>query len=244
MVVEVPRWSNAKMEMRTKEKMNPIKQDEKKGKPRYVHNCFPHHGYIWNYGALPQTWEYPGHVDENTKCRGDNDPLDVCEIGHRIHKSGSVIKVKPLGIMALIDEEETDWKLFAIDVDDPLAPQLNDIEDVMQYMPGFFDASREWFRIYKVPSGKPFNKFAFEGEVKDQSFAWEVIKDTHKHWEKLVGQMVEEKELACENVSIPGSPFFIKHDEADLVLDTAPPYSEPSNRPSDVDRWHYIESSQ
>ena len=34
--------------------LNPIVQDQKKGKARFVHNCFPHHGYIWNYGALPQ----------------------------------------------------------------------------------------------------------------------------------------------------------------------------------------------
>jgi len=32
MVVEVPRWTNAKMEIATKEKLNPIKQDVKKGK--------------------------------------------------------------------------------------------------------------------------------------------------------------------------------------------------------------------
>ena len=29
-------------------------QDTKKGKLRYVANSFPHHGYIWNYGAIPQ----------------------------------------------------------------------------------------------------------------------------------------------------------------------------------------------
>lgn len=34
--------------------MNPIVQDTKKGKLRFVRNCFPHKGYIWNYGALPQ----------------------------------------------------------------------------------------------------------------------------------------------------------------------------------------------
>lgn len=34
--------------------MNPIIQDTKKGKLRYVRNCFPHKGYIWNYGAFPQ----------------------------------------------------------------------------------------------------------------------------------------------------------------------------------------------
>ena len=34
MVVEIPRWSNAKMEIATKEVLNPIKQDTKKGKLR------------------------------------------------------------------------------------------------------------------------------------------------------------------------------------------------------------------
>ena len=54
MVVEVPRWTNAKMEISKEEAFNPIKQDIKKGRLRYVRNCFPHHGYIWNYGAFPQ----------------------------------------------------------------------------------------------------------------------------------------------------------------------------------------------
>lgn len=40
--------------MATAEPLNPIKQDEKKGLPRFVHNIFPYKGYIWNYGALPQ----------------------------------------------------------------------------------------------------------------------------------------------------------------------------------------------
>jgi hypothetical protein len=38
----------------TKEPLGPIKQDVKEGALRYVANSFPHHGYIWNYGALPQ----------------------------------------------------------------------------------------------------------------------------------------------------------------------------------------------
>ena len=54
MVCEIPRWSNGKFEISTGEAMNPIKQDIKKGKLRFVKNLFPHHGYIWNYGALPQ----------------------------------------------------------------------------------------------------------------------------------------------------------------------------------------------
>ncbi len=81
MIVEIPRWTNAKLEVLLRhcqhaqlstsrspsmancvfclqiskeELLNPIKQDVKKGKLRFVRNCFPHHGYLWNYGAFPQ----------------------------------------------------------------------------------------------------------------------------------------------------------------------------------------------
>ena len=37
----------------------------------------------------------------------------------------------------MIDEGETDWKVIAIDVNDPLAENLNDIHDVEKVMPGF-----------------------------------------------------------------------------------------------------------
>lgn len=38
-VVEIPRWSNAKMEINKKEKLNPIIQDVKSNKLRFVNNC-------------------------------------------------------------------------------------------------------------------------------------------------------------------------------------------------------------
>jgi len=104
MVVEIPRWTNAKMEINRGEKLNPIKQDIKKGKVRFVNNCFPYHGYIWNYGAFPQTWEDPAHTDPKTGAAGDNDPLDVCEIGSVVAARGEVKQVKVLGTLALIDE--------------------------------------------------------------------------------------------------------------------------------------------
>ena len=159
MVVEVPRWSNAKMEINLKSKLNPIKQDVKKGKLRFVANCFPHKGYIWNYGAIPQTWEDPEHTDESTNAKGDGDPIDVCEIGRKVHTRGSVIQVKVLGVLAMIDEGETDWKVLAIDVNDPLAESLNDVGDIEKHMPGFLAATVEWFKIYKMPDGQSINIF-------------------------------------------------------------------------------------
>jgi hypothetical protein len=31
-----------------------------------------------------------------------------------------------------------------------------------------FQATNEWFRIYKIPAGKPENQFAFNGEAKNK----------------------------------------------------------------------------
>lgn len=31
-----------------------------------------------------QTWEDPSHEDPETKTKGDQDPLDVCEIGQKV----------------------------------------------------------------------------------------------------------------------------------------------------------------
>ena len=75
---------------------------------RFIANVFPNKGYPWNYGAFPQTWEDPKNVDQHTGFNGDNDPLDVCEISDIIPPAGSVIQVKVLGILAMIDEGE--WK--------------------------------------------------------------------------------------------------------------------------------------
>ena|ERR1700737_4635633 len=85
-----------------------------------------------------------------TKAKGDNDPIDVCEIGEEVGYPGQIKQVKILGTMALLDEGETDWKLIAIDVNDALAPKLNDIEDVERHLPGLLRATNEFWRIYKV----------------------------------------------------------------------------------------------
>lgn len=64
-------------------------------------------------------------ITPDTNARGDNDPIDVCEIGEEIAYRGQIKQVKILGVMALLDEGETDWKLIAIDIKDPMAEKLN-----------------------------------------------------------------------------------------------------------------------
>jgi len=237
--VEVPRWSNAKIEIDLKSGLNPLKQDVKKGKLRYVANCFPHHGYIWNYGAFPQTWEDPNHTDESTGCKGDNDPLDVCEIGQKVHKRGSVVQVKILGTFALIDEGETDWKVLAIDVTDPLAENLNDIHDIEKLMPGFLAATVEWFKIYKMPDGKPANQFAFDDKPKDREFAEGVVSSCHTFWKKLMSGETPGDGISNSNTTLSNNHSIDVAAAQDLVAQN-PALAEAEPLPDNVDKWHYV----
>ncbi|GAB0092488.1 Inorganic pyrophosphatase [Sergentomyia squamirostris] len=239
MVVEIPRWTNPKMEICLAEALNPIKQDIKKGKLRFVPNCFPHKGYIWNYGALPQTWENPEHLDSATGCKGDNDPIDALEIGSRVAKRGEVLQVKILGTVALIDEGETDWKVVTIDVNDPVASQINDITDIDKFFPGLLKASIEWFKIYKIPDGKPENQFAFNGEPKNAEFAKNILAEVHQFWKGLITKEIPAP-ISCVNSTVADSPDYVPPEEANALLQKSSDGGVAEPITDLVDKWHYV----
>ncbi|KAE9595045.1 hypothetical protein Lal_00041254 [Lupinus albus] len=191
-IVEIPKESSAKMEVATDEPFTPIKQDTKKGKLRF----YPYNIH-WNYGLLPQTWEDPSSANSEVDgAFGDNDPVDVVEIGETRRKIGDVLKIKPLAALAMIDEGELDWKIVAISLDDPKASLVNDIDDVEKHFPGTLTAIRDWFRDYKIPDGKPANKFGLGNQAADKDYALKVIKETNESWNKLIKRSIPAGELS------------------------------------------------
>ncbi len=191
---EIPKETKAKMEVATDEKLTPIKQDTKKGKLRdYPYNI------NWNYGMLPQTWEDPKHEHPTMKVSGDNDPVDVVEIGSRALAMGSVTPVKPIGVYAMIDDGELDWKVIAISAEDPKAADINDVEDVEKHFPGELEKIRVWFRDYKTPDGKPQNKFGLDDKCMNKAYTLDVIEETHEFYKALVsGKRANDEELSLE----------------------------------------------
>jgi len=176
-VNEIPLGSQAKMEIATDEEWNPIKQDTKNGELRFIlHGPLP-----WNYGAIPQTWEDPSHRLEGTEFGGDNDPVDVVELGAAL-PFGAVARVKVLGALGLIDDGEIDWKLLAIAETDPLFSRLNDLDDVEKYLPNRIDEVREWYRVYKLAEGKAENEYAYEGRALNAEEAYRIVDLTHRQW--------------------------------------------------------------
>ncbi|KAG0497165.1 hypothetical protein HPP92_001856 [Vanilla planifolia] len=191
-VVEIPKETSAKMEVATDESFTPIKQDIKKGQLRY----YPYN-INWNYGLLPQTWEDPSYANPEVEgALGDNDPVDVVEIGEAQAKIGDVLKVKPVAALAMIDEGELDWKIVAISLDDPRASIVNDVNDVEKHFPGTLTAIRNWFRDYKIPEGKPPNQFGLGNKPANKDYALKVITETNESWAKLIKRSVPSGELS------------------------------------------------
>ncbi|SCU97338.1 LADA_0H05754g1_1 [Lachancea dasiensis] len=233
MVVEVPRWSNAKFEISRDRAFNPIVQDNKNGKVRFVDNVFPAHGFIHNYGAIPQTWEDPTVVSAHegvTGIKGDNDPLDCCEIGSAVLSMGDIKKVKVLGSLALIDQGELDWKVLVIDVNDPLATKVGNLNDVETYFPKLLGSTRSWFRNYKIPTGRPANEFAFNGQYKSVQETLEVIEECHASWVKLLEEDLTDKKLP-QRQRAGGGVVFHPNELPDAPI------------PPEVGRWHYLKEN-
>lgn len=173
MVCEIPKNSLAKMEI-IYEENNPIKQDLLNGKPRFFDKSIP-----WNYGAIPQTLESKDFIYKETGLRGDGDPLDIIDIGNKIVNIGEVIQVKILGILPLIDEGETDWKIIAINKNDKRSYELNDFNDLNEEeLLKIFD----WFINYKLKSKNIKNYIGFNGKIEGKKLALRIIEECHLHW--------------------------------------------------------------
>jgi len=192
MLTEIPKMTKEKMEVATKVAGNPIKQDEKKGKARLYHGPI-----FWNYGCLPQTWEDPnvkGDADVGGAF-GDNDPVDVVEIGAAALPMGSFTPIKVLGCLSMIDDGELDWKVIAISAADAHANDINDVSDIDKFYPGTISGVREWFRWYKTPDGKPTNKFGHDEKALSAAAAKEVIEETHGFYKNLLAGKTDKGKL-------------------------------------------------
>lgn len=111
------------------------------------------------------------------------------DIGTRQWPMGAIVRYKPLGVLAMIDDGETDWKVIGIAEEDPMAPLMEDIDDVIDVAGGASESFREWMRLYKSPD--QINQFALREEYQNRAFAEEVIEETHQQWAAYKAKLEE-----------------------------------------------------
>lgn len=242
--IEIPRWTDAKIETNRNEPLNPIFHDSKSDKPRFVASVWPHKSYPFHYGSIPQTWEDSTIKHEFTGYVGDNDPMDVFDVSSIPGTVGSVRQAKVLGGLAMIDDDTTDWKVIVIDIKDPLAALVDSVEDLELYRPGLATAFHDWFIYYKVLRSGALN-FIVENKYQNSTFMRTKIEESHHFWEKLLKGETKKNKISLNQTSHPTwCKNYIKSEDTTKAFDlpTESDIKPAVPKPEKYDRWYYLDA--
>ena len=127
-IVEIPKNSNNKYEI-----------DKKTGLIALDRANFSSAPYPFDYGFVPQTlWD-------------DGDPLDVVIISTYPLHPGILVEVRPVGVIRMIDEGESDYKIVGVPVHDKRWNDVNDLQDINKHR---LEEYKHFFLTYKTLNGR------------------------------------------------------------------------------------------
>ena len=156
-VIEIPKGSSCKYEM-----------DKYTGMLRLDRILYTSTHYPANYGFIPRTYA------------DDKDPLDVLVLcNHHLYPL-TLIDVRPIGVMRMIDDEALDDKIIAVPVSDPSYNSYKSIDDLPAHI---FDEMMHFFTVYKQLE----NKQTAVKELYDYKEAQTIISNCIEAYNKKYG---------------------------------------------------------
>jgi inorganic pyrophosphatase len=139
-IIEIPRGSKNKYEIDKETGLIAL--------DRVLHTA---QEYPFDYGFVPQThWH-------------DGDALDVVVLATNPIPSGILVRVKPLGLMDMVDNGDPDGKIIATPIDDPRWSDVNDLKDINSHT---LKEIEHFFCTYKQLEGKICEISGFYGKQK------------------------------------------------------------------------------
>ena len=95
--------------------------------------------YPANYGFIPKTYA------------GDEDPLDVLVLCQEKIVSMALVEVYPIGVLKMVDNDQSDEKIIAVCKTDPFLNMYKDISEVPEHV---LAEIKHFFEVYKQLEGK------------------------------------------------------------------------------------------
>lgn len=122
-IIEIPKMSRIKYEL-----------DKETGLIHVDRVLYSPMHYPANYGFVPQTlWE-------------DGDPLDVLVMSHEPFVPGCLVVARPIGVMEMTDDGDSDAKVLAVPVKDP---RYNSVTNLGDLEPHTLEEIKHFFKVYK-----------------------------------------------------------------------------------------------
>lgn len=157
-VIEVPKGSKIKYEL-----------DKESGLIKVDRVLFSSVHYPANYGFIPQTY-----------C-DDNDPLDVLVLGQEPVVPLSILAVKPIGVMKMLDQGEADDKIIAVHAHDP---EYNHYGSIKELPPHRLTEVQRFFEDYKILEKKVVKIESFLDREDALKIVRQAISDYAKKFKK------------------------------------------------------------
>lgn len=162
-VIEIPKGSKVKYEL-----------DKKSGLMKVDRVLYSSVVYPANYGFIPQT------LGE------DKDPLDVLVLMQEPVYPGSLMKVKPIGVMGMIDQGEADEKIICVFLDDPA---FNHYTCVQELPPHTLREIERFFRDYKKLECKSVETHGMQGP----EVAKRIIEEGAKRYKQMRAEELKQR---------------------------------------------------
>lgn len=158
-VIEIPAGTNKKLEYDPEKKgfFISLRNGEKR-----VIDFLP---YPVNYGFIPSTYSDPERG-------GDGDALDIIILSES-ESTGTVMEVIPIGVIKLIDDKESDYKIVAIPFDrSKQIIKAKNYNDLVTYYPQVKDILQQWFQYYDKEDPTSIEGWGDEKEAQSEIEKW------------------------------------------------------------------------
>jgi inorganic pyrophosphatase len=133
--------------------------------------------YPWNYGFIPQTY-----------CE-DGDATDVIVFMQETVVPLSFLRVRPIGVMNMIDQGEKDDKIIAVHLDDP---SYKDYKHIDEFSPHIMKELKLFFEDYKKLENKAVSVEGFKGPEE----AIKIVAESMKMYKEYIKDQVSKDELS------------------------------------------------
>ena len=144
-----------------------------------------------NYGFIPQTYcseRIAGLARAKTDIEirdGDGDPLDILVLSeHHIPRGDIILKARPIGGFALVDDNEADDKIIAVLKGDKVFEQYKEISELPT---GILERFEHYFLTYKsLPDAPNVCEIAYSYGRED---SYEVIRNAIEDYSDLLRKL-------------------------------------------------------